>query len=118
VAIVSGVQEALDLVARLYLNDRVCMENPGYVGAAIVFEAVGAKISAARLDDDSIELQEERLRGSRLVYVTPGHQFPMGRPECSAIRPIQKLANSWQIGFLRDIPRKEKVRIAAYLLVI
>jgi len=30
------------------------------------------------------------------------------RPECSAIRPILKLANSWQIGFLRDIPRKGK----------
>lgn len=80
VAIVSGVQEALDLVARLFLNfgDRVCMENPGYVGAAIVFEAIGAKISAARLDDDGIELREARLRGSRLVYVTPGHQFPLG----------------------------------------
>src|SRR5882762_3296408 len=24
-------------------------------------------------------------------------------PECSAIRPILKLANSWQIGFLRDM---------------
>ncbi len=53
VAIVSGVQEALDLVARLFLNpgDRVCMENPGYIGAAIVFEAAGAKISAVPLDD-------------------------------------------------------------------
>jgi len=30
------------------------------------------------------------------------------RPEYSAIRPIVKLANSWQIAFLRDIPRKRK----------
>jgi len=30
------------------------------------------------------------------------------RPECSAIRPILKLANSWQIVFLRDIPPKVK----------
>jgi GntR family transcriptional regulator/MocR family aminotransferase len=32
-----GVQEALDLAVRLFLNpgDRVCMENPGYPGAAI-----------------------------------------------------------------------------------
>src|ERR1700730_558273 len=29
-------------------------------------------------------------------------------PQCSAIRPIVKLANSWQIGFLRDIPRNGK----------
>jgi GntR family transcriptional regulator / MocR family aminotransferase len=35
VAIISGVQEALDLTARLLLNpgDRVCMEEPGYPGA-------------------------------------------------------------------------------------
>lgn len=80
VAIVSGVQEALDLVARLFLNpgDRVCMENPGYIGAAIVFEAVGAKISAACLDDEGMELREPSLRGARLVYVTPAHQFPLG----------------------------------------
>lgn len=80
VAIVSGVQEALDLVARLFLNpgDRVCMEDPGYPGAAIAFEAVGAKISAARVDDEGMELRDSALRGARLVYVTPGHQFPLG----------------------------------------
>jgi GntR family transcriptional regulator/MocR family aminotransferase len=80
VAIVSGVQEALDMAARLFLNpgDRVCMENPGYPGAAIVFEAVGANVSAVRVDDEGMELRGARLRGSRLVYVTPGHQFPLG----------------------------------------
>jgi GntR family transcriptional regulator/MocR family aminotransferase len=80
VAIVSGVQEALDLVARLFLNpgDRVCMEDPGYPGAAIVFEAVGAKISAARVDEEGMEMRDASLRGARLVYVTPGHQFPLG----------------------------------------
>lgn len=80
VAIVSGVQEALDLSARLFLNpgDRVCMEDPGYPGAAIAFEAVGAKIAAARVDDEGMELRDSVLHGARLVYVTPGHQFPLG----------------------------------------
>lgn len=80
IAIVSGVQEALDLAARLFLNpgDRVCMENPGYVGAAMVFESVGAKISALALDNEGMELRPSGLRGARLVYVTPGHQFPLG----------------------------------------
>ncbi len=80
VMIVSGSQEALDLVARLFLDpgDRVCMENPGYVGAAMVFEAVGAEISAMRLDDQGMKLRAASLRGARLVYVTPGHQFPLG----------------------------------------
>jgi GntR family transcriptional regulator/MocR family aminotransferase len=80
VVIVTGVQEALDLVARLFLDsgDRVCVEDPGYPGAAGVFEAAGAKISAVRVDDEGMELRETSLRGARLVYVTPGHQFPLG----------------------------------------
>jgi GntR family transcriptional regulator / MocR family aminotransferase len=80
VAIISGVQEALDLAARLFLSpgDRVCMENPGYPGAAIAFKAGGAKVSLIRLDDDGMQVQDASMRGARLVYVTPGHQFPVG----------------------------------------
>jgi GntR family transcriptional regulator / MocR family aminotransferase len=80
VAIVSGVQEALDLVARLLLNpgDLVCMEDPGYPGVAMVFKAAGAKISPAPVDEEGITLQKQALRRARLVYVTPGHQFPLG----------------------------------------
>jgi GntR family transcriptional regulator / MocR family aminotransferase len=54
------------------------MENPGYPGAAIAFKAAGAKVSAVRLDDEGIQVQDASLRGARLVYVTPGHQFPVG----------------------------------------
>jgi GntR family transcriptional regulator/MocR family aminotransferase len=80
VAIISGVQEALDLAVRLFLNpgDRVCMENPGYPGAAIAFKAGGAKVSAIRLDDEGMQVQDASMRRARLVYVTPGHQFPVG----------------------------------------
>ena len=80
VAIISGVQEALDLAARLFLNpgDRVCMENPGYPGAAIAFKAGGAKVCAIRLDDEGMQVQDLSMRGARLIYVTPGHQFPVG----------------------------------------
>jgi GntR family transcriptional regulator/MocR family aminotransferase len=80
VVIVAGVQHALDLAARLFLNpgDRVCMENPGYIGATLVFEAVGAKICAVPLDEEGITLRGVNLRGTRLIYVTPGHQFPLG----------------------------------------
>jgi GntR family transcriptional regulator / MocR family aminotransferase len=74
------VQEALDLVVRLFLNpgDRVCMENPGYPGAAIAFKAAGAKVSAIRVDEEGMQVQVASMRGARLVYVTPGHQFPVG----------------------------------------
>jgi GntR family transcriptional regulator/MocR family aminotransferase len=80
VVIVSGVQEAIDLVARLFLNpgERVCVEDPGYPGAVLACEAVGARISPIGLDDEGMKLHASSLRGARLVYVTPAHQFPLG----------------------------------------
>ncbi len=80
VAIVSGVQEALDLVSRLLLNpgDRICMETPGYPGAALAFHAFGAHVSVAGMDEEGIKIGELPRRGVRLLYVTPGHQFPLG----------------------------------------
>jgi GntR family transcriptional regulator / MocR family aminotransferase len=80
VAIVSGVQESLDLVARLLLDpgDRVCTENPGYIGAALTFEAFGAKVTCVAVDREGMEVPRGKLRDVRLAYVTPGHQFPLG----------------------------------------
>jgi GntR family transcriptional regulator/MocR family aminotransferase len=80
VAIVSGVQEALDLVARLFLNpgDGVYIENPCYPGAALTFEAVGAKLGDLPLDNEGVLVPREPRPGVRLIYVTPAHQFPVG----------------------------------------
>jgi len=80
VVIVSGVQEALDLVARLFVNpgDRVCLEYPGYVGASLVFESRGAKTVPVPVDDEGMEVPGPRLRDVRVACVTPGHQFPLG----------------------------------------
>jgi GntR family transcriptional regulator/MocR family aminotransferase len=80
VMIVSGVQEALDLSTRLLLSpgDRVCMEDPGYRGASAAFEAAGARISTAPLDEEGMALRPASLCGAKLVYVTPAHQYPLG----------------------------------------
>ena len=79
VAIVSGVQEALDITARLLLDpgDRVCMESPGYLGAQLVFRAHGAEIFGVGVDDEGARTQRLPARGVKLMYVTPGHQFPL-----------------------------------------
>jgi GntR family transcriptional regulator/MocR family aminotransferase len=80
IIIVSGLQEALDLIARVCLDpgDRVGLENPGYIGTTFVLEAHGAKISPLQIDAEGMEVPPRRLRNLRLVYVTPGHQFPLG----------------------------------------
>jgi len=79
VATVSGVQEALDIAARLFLDpgDRVCMESPGYIGAQLVFRAHGAEICGVGVDDEGARTQRLPARGVKLMYVTPGHQFPL-----------------------------------------
>ena len=80
VAIVSGVQEALDLAGRLLLKpgDRVCVENPGYPGAVLAFQAFGAKISAVGVDNEGAKVDRLPVQAVRLIYITPGHQFPLG----------------------------------------
>jgi len=78
IAIVSGVQDALDLVARLVLDrgDRVCMEDPGYQGATHVFHSLGANVCAVPLDAQGMKVP--RVKTARLAYITPAHQFPLG----------------------------------------
>ncbi len=80
VVIVSGVQEALDMVARLLLNfgDRVLIEDPGYQVAYTAFNAVGARLVPVPIDGDGAAPRERDFRNARLMYVTPGHQFPTG----------------------------------------
>jgi len=100
IAIVSGVQEAIDLTVRLVLNpgDGVCMEDPGYMAAARAFAAAGVSMTHVPLDDEGMTVprmghqgrpgrsgrgnargvRDVRGEEPRLAYVTPAHQFPMG----------------------------------------
>jgi GntR family transcriptional regulator/MocR family aminotransferase len=101
VVIVSGVQEAIDLVARLTVGpgDRVCLENPGYPGAARVFEALGARIVAIAVDGEGLRVPGPSASGARLGYLTPAHQFPIGI-EMSLPRRLAILAWARRTGAL------------------
>jgi GntR family transcriptional regulator/MocR family aminotransferase len=80
VVIVSGIQEGLDLTARLFLDpgDKVLVEDPGYQGAYAAFRAAGAQLIPAPIDSEGAAPKESDFQNCRLLYVTPGHQFPMG----------------------------------------
>ncbi len=79
VVVVSGVQEALDLTTRLFAapGDKVYMEDPGYVGAARVFEAMGVKMLPLGIDEQGTK-SPETMQRAQLVYLTPAHQAPVG----------------------------------------
>ncbi|GAA5126401.1 PLP-dependent aminotransferase family protein [Luteolibacter yonseiensis] len=81
VMIVSGTQQALDLVARITLDpgDEVWMEDPGYPGATGVFRAAGAKLVPVPVDRNGMKVAEglRRAPAAKLAYVTPANQFPL-----------------------------------------
>lgn len=82
IVILSGVQQGLDLLARLLLKpgDQVWLEDPGYFGAAIAFRNANSKIVPVPVKQGGVRVAEGRRlgRNARVAYVTPGHQFPLG----------------------------------------
>jgi len=82
VVIVSGVQQALDLLARLLLKpgDPIWMEDPGYFGASIAFDRAGARIVPVPVDDEGLSVSAgiKSCSDAKGVFLTPGHQFPLG----------------------------------------
>ena len=82
VIIVTSTQQGLDLLARLLVRPgkKVWMEDPGYFGARIAFETVGAKIVPVPVDGEGMCVEHGEQTGEDAVgaYVTPAHQFPMG----------------------------------------
>ena len=82
IVIVSGVQQGLDLIARLVVapGDPVWIEDPGYRGAVDVFRNAGARIVPVRVDEDGLDPAHGRRSCARpvAVYLTPAHQFCLG----------------------------------------
>ncbi|MFN3259075.1 MAG: PLP-dependent aminotransferase family protein [Pikeienuella sp.] len=72
-----GAQNALFLAAALLLpaGSVAAMEEPGYPDARALFRARAARTILQPVDEDGMQV-DERLRGARLIYVTPSHQHP------------------------------------------
>jgi GntR family transcriptional regulator/MocR family aminotransferase len=82
IVLVSGIQQALDLLARLLLKkgDPIWMEDPGYFGARIAFDNAGARIVAVPVNDEGLSVSAgmKICPDAKGAYVTPAHQFPLG----------------------------------------
>lgn len=82
VVVVSGVQQGLDLTARVLLKrgDPVWVEDPCYFGASIAFSTVGARVVPVPVDAQGLDVGAGReiCQRAKGAYVTPGHQFPLG----------------------------------------
>jgi GntR family transcriptional regulator/MocR family aminotransferase len=89
VMIVLGLQQAIDLIARMHIDpgDSVVVENPGYRQALSAFEMRGAKITPVPVDENGLVVDQlaKASRKARLIYLTPSHQFPTG-----AVMPLPR----------------------------
>ena len=82
IMIVSGSQQALELSARVLLDEDspVWVEEPGYFGARKILALSGARLVPVPVDDQGLDVSSgiRRFPRPRAVFVTPSHQFPLG----------------------------------------
>ena len=81
VVIVSGAQQALDILARLLLTRgaAVLVETPGYRDAFELFRLHGAQLVALPVDEAGFPVEQIPPGcAARLAFVTPSNQFPQG----------------------------------------
>jgi len=114
VLVVSGSQQGLDLVARIFIDpgDVVIVEEPTYIGALQSFRVAGAKIIGIPADKDGMRtdilgsiLERER---PKLIYTLPTYQNPSGAVmSVDRRRHLLELASTWHVPILEDDPYSE-----------
>jgi len=102
VIIVSGSQQALELVTRILIEpgDEVAIENPSYLDAQRIFLSNGAKLLPVPVNKSGMivdKLSDYTTAKIKLIYVTPSHQFPTGAV-MSLSRRLELLAWATQTG--------------------
>src|SRR5437879_2376729 len=80
IIVTSGVQEGINIAARLFLAPGTigAVENPCYQGARYAFEASAAQIAAVQVDAEGLIPDELPRAPTSLLYITPSHQYPTG----------------------------------------
>ena len=87
VLIVSGSQQGLDLIGKLFLDpgDHVALERPSYLGAIQAFDAYEARYLSIEIDEHGMlpDALEDALAHAnplpKFVYIVPNFQNPTGR---------------------------------------
>ena len=79
VIIVSGSQQALDLIARVLIErgERAAVEDPSYQGTKAVLQAAGVRLYPVPVDREGLNPAGLPAK-ARIVFLTPSHQFPTG----------------------------------------
>lgn len=84
VLIVSGSQQALDMLGKLFIDpgSKVLVESPSYLGALQSFSMYEPNYVAVDTDEGGLipaEVSAEKAQGARFIYALPNFQNPTGR---------------------------------------
>ena len=80
IIVTTGGQEGLNLVFALLRShtEQLCIENPCYLGASLIFQNAGLAIHPIPVDGHGLQTDLLPSCKGSLLYVTPSHQFPTG----------------------------------------
>lgn len=98
VVVCNGTQQALDVISRVVLEKGsiVAVEDPGYPPARLLFASQGATVVGVPVDKEGLRVDLIPDQ-TRLIYVTPAHQFPLGMP-MSHERRLALLQRAEELG--------------------
>ena len=117
--IVSGSQQALDLIGKLFINpgDPIIVGLPTYLGALQAFNGYRAKFIGVPLDKNGMDvdkveeiLKEYKGRGERIkfIYVVPDFQNPSGiTMSYERRRKLLSIAEEYNTVIVEDSPYRE-----------
>lgn len=79
IVIGAGIGYLLQLLSVLFRkNGKIAFEEPGYVRAKQIFASYGFDIVNVEIAEENITPEELDRARTRLCYLTPSHQFPLG----------------------------------------
>lgn len=114
VVITAGAQQALDLLAKIFLDpgDVVITEGPTYLGALQAFSAYQPRVVCVPMDAEGMrtdvlasELERLGRRGAKFIYTVPNFQNPGGVTLTPARRrELLELARTYDVPVIEDDP--------------
>jgi 2-aminoadipate transaminase len=109
VQIVSGSQQGLDLLGKIFLDpgSKMVVEAPTYVGALSSFNPYEPEYVSVHMDEEGLDLQALQValkaHQVRFIYVLPTFQNPSGRlMGLQRRKALVELAREYQTPILED----------------
>ena len=109
VLIVSGSQQAIDMVGKVFVDpgDKVIVSGPTFTSALNTLNVYGPEFVSIPVDVDGMdsEMLAEAMKDAKLVYVIPNFMNPTGG--CMSLERRQELvalARQYEVPILEDDP--------------